>query len=215
MVKITKKSFSSFSKMVRELNLIEGIEKVKEIISNSHSKPLIIGICGGSGAGKSYVAEIILKKAGRILYMDDYYLGVGMEAGKNYNFDEPSALNLKLLRKHLSQLKKGQRIQKPIYDFRTHTTVGHENFEALEDADIIILEGLFALDKTLIDFIDCKVFVHASEKTRFSRRLQRDVAERGRTRESVKKQFIKVVAPMHLKHIEPLKEHADLVIINE
>ncbi len=198
--------------MASELQLVEGIEKLKKVISESQKKPFILGICGGSGAGKSYVAEIILKNTGRLFYMDDYYLGVGMDKSKGYNFDEPAAIDLALLRDHLKKLQEGETIQKPIYDFRTHTRIGHENFEA---SDIIILEGLFTLNEEIRDLIDYKIFVHASEKTRFDRRLKRDIAERGRTEESVKKQFIETVAPMHIKHIEPLKPYADLTVINE
>ncbi|MBM3210686.1 uridine kinase [Candidatus Poribacteria bacterium] len=174
------------------------------------NKVVVIGIAGGSCSGKNYISNILAKTFnGKILSIDDYYRGI--EYVKDENFDSPDALELGLLKEHIIQLRKGQDIEKPVYDFKLQARGGYEVFKP---ADIMIVEGLFALYDMLYEVIDLRIFVEADTKTRLDRRLDRDVRERGRTIESVIKQFEETVEPMHKKYVEPCKEKADYIIIN-
>ncbi|MCX8190519.1 MAG: uridine kinase [Candidatus Diapherotrites archaeon] len=188
----------SFDSGLCELNkIVEGLLRKKSIV--------IIGISGGSGAGKTHLSK---KIGGKILPMDDYYKGLAISGP---NFDCPDALDLKLLKEHLCQLKKGHTIKKPVYDFKTHSRAGYEDFTPDK---IIIVDGLFAISKELASELDLKVFVDSPKKKRLARRIERDVKERGRTRESVIKQFTETVEPMHKKYVEPCKRIADIIIKN-
>ncbi len=196
-----------------ELSLQDGIEKIVEIVNHMRKeKPVIlIGIAGGSGSGKGYVAKILSRKLkAEILSLDDYYLGI--DKVKDGNFDSPKALDLETLREHLSRLKRGKAVKRPIYDFRIHKRIGFARFEP---SKVMILEGLFALHDLLKDELDLKVWVEASEETRLKRRIERDVKERGRTEESVVAQWKTWVQPMFKKFVEPQRKRADIVIINE
>ena len=119
---------------------------------------------------------------------------------------------MELLNKNLKSLKKGETIEKPVYNFVTHERSGFEDFEP---ADVIIIEGLWALNSLIKDEIDFKIFIEASKSVRLNRRIDRDVAERGRTKENVIKQFNETVEPMYEVHVLPTQEYADLIVGNE
>lgn len=189
---------------------------IKEFLKNPKSyikitkKPFIIGICGGSGSGKGFISNIIKKNFNaRYLSTDDYYLN--KEKVKENNYDSPNAVDLLLLKKHLKQLSKGKIINKPIYDFSSHS---RKKYIKIKSGKVIIIEGIFSLNKILLSFLDLKIFVDSPEKTRFKRRLKRDVVERNRTKKSIITQWNKIVKPMYKKYILPQKEKADIIIKN-
>ena len=194
-------------------NLRRGVKEAKKQIEKLIKEkewPIIIGVTGGSCSGKGYIAQIIRKAVkGKILSMDDYYIGI--KKMKNKNFDCLDAVDLKLLKEHLKLLKRGKRIKKPVYNFVNHSRVGQENYFP---GQIIILEGLFVLNKTLREEIDFKIFVKASEKIQLESRIARDVKERGRTKEDIIQQWKETVRPMCEKYVKPQEKYADLVILN-
>jgi len=179
---------------------------------------MIIGICGGSGSGKTTVAEKLVEALGEgqtvLLAQDSYYkdhrdLPLGERV--KVNFDHPESVDFDLLIEHLHALKKNQPIDCPHYDFTHHlrTTA----FQRLEPKPIIIVEGILILhDPRLRELFDLKVYVDTAADIRFIRRLRRDVRDRGRTIESVVEQYLNTVRPMHLKFVEPGKELAEIVL---
>jgi len=168
----------------------------------------IIGIAGGSGSGKTYIAKNIAEKiSGIILSMDDYIKD--KREYKNENWDLPQAWKFELIKKHLIELKNKNKIKKPVYDFSTGYI---KTYEDVKPSSIIILEGNFALSKEFVDLLDLKIFIDIDEKTRLNRRLKRDIIERGRTKEKILKNWNQFVQPMYLKYIEPQKKKADLII---
>ena len=181
-------------------------------------KPLIIGIAGGTGSGKTTVARRIyesLKGVNVVLLQQDaYYIDLShlpLEERKKINFDHPSAFDNDLLIKHLKKLIKGQDIEKPIYSFTDYTR--KKETEKVLPRDIIILEGILVLEEEKIrKLLDIKIYVDADEDERFIRRLVRDTKERGRSMDSVIKQYLSVVKPMFLQFVEPSKRYADIVI---
>jgi uridine kinase len=183
-------------------------------------KPLIIGIAGGTGSGKTTVARRIYKSLKGVnvvlLQQDAYYIDLShlrLEERKkiNFDFDHPSAFDSDLLIKHLKKLIKGQDIEKPIYSFTDYTR--KKETEKVLSRDIIILEGILVLEEEKIrNLLDIKIYVDADEDERFIRRLVRDTKERGRSMESVIEQYLNVVKPMFLQFVEPSKRYADIVI---
>jgi len=182
----------------------------------------LIGICGGSGSGKTTFADKVLKHSVpsgiSLLHMDSYYLPElpreqYTKSGKP-NFDHPSAFDWELLRKHLTTLKSGEAIKAPVYDFTTSSrTLDHE---VIGPAKIVILEGIFTLFDPLIrDLLDIKCFLHVDSDIRFTRRLHRDVKERGRSLESVIAQYYDTVRPMYQKYLDPQRQYADFVVGEE
>ncbi len=177
----------------------------KEVLLNelgSCSRPILIGITGGSGSGKSTLANVLLKTlGGRVLVIeqDAYYACCGhltMAEKERRNFDHPSSVELTLLSEHLKELKAGNPVARPVYDFSTHSRLAKT--EPLKPTPVIIVEGLFLfLDPELRDLFDLRVFVDADEGVRLQRRIKRDVAERGRSVESVVEQYHSTVKPMH------------------
>jgi len=184
----------------------KGLEEINhKIYTLSKSKEfLIVSIAGGSCSGKTSVSK---KIKGKAIPMDDYYLG--LDKMKDNNFDSPDALDLPLLKLHLGMLKRGAIVDKPIYNFKTHSRVGHEKFTPEK---VLIIEGLFALNKILLNTSDLKIFIDCPEELRLRRRIDRDEVERGRTEESVKKQWVETVEPMFKKFILPTEKYADIVI---
>lgn len=185
---------------------------------NSKPVPLVIGIAGGSGSGKTTVANVILQRVGadRIAYLphDAYYRDLKdlppMQR-MQVNFDHPDSLESDLLIQHIYQLKNWKPIALPVYDFTTHTRTEHTI--PIEPQRVIIVEGILIFaDKALRDLFDVKIFVDTDADIRFIRRLQRDITERGRTTESVIKQYLSTVRPMHLEFVEPSKRYADVII---
>lgn len=182
----------------------------------------IIGIAGGSGSGKTTFAYKIQNqlpsRAVQILSMDSYYLHelperIINDKGKP-NFDHPEAFDWELLRTHLSELKAGRRILCPIYDFKSNSRT-RETVE-ISPTRSILFEGIFSLfDETIREMLEIKVFLHVDADIRFSRRLHRDVKERGRSLESVIDQYYETVRPMYNKYLDPQKQYADFTVGEE
>jgi uridine kinase len=180
--------------------------------------PLVIGIAGGSGSGKTTVAQEILNRVGpeRIAYLphDAYYKdlsGLPPVQRAEVNFDHPHSLESELLGEHIDQLRAGQPVALPVYDFSTHSRTAR----TLEIAprSVIIVEGILIFaEAELRRRFDLKIFVDTDADLRFIRRVQRDITERGRTTESVILQYLKTVRPMHLEFVEPSKRYADVII---
>jgi len=181
-------------------------------------KPVIIGIAGGTGSGKTTVARAIYDRVGkdRIEWIahDSYYRdfeGLTAEEKHQINFDHPDSLETELLARHLDVLCKGSSVEVPLYDFaafarRTET-------QRVEPRKVIIVEGILVLaEPELRKRIDIKLFVDTPADVRFMRRLVRDIKNRGRSMESVIEQYITTVRPMHEEFVEPSKRHADLII---
>lgn len=178
---------------------------------------LIIGIAGGTGSGKTTVAKKIYQSFGKdavILSHDFYYKphdDMPFEERRKLNYDHPNSLDTDMLVEHLAQLKNGQSIMHPTYDFSRHCRC--DVWEKTESARLIIVEGILIFtDKRICDLCDVKLFVDTDADVRFIRRLRRDVRERGRTMESVINQYTSTVKPMHEQFVEPSKSKADLII---
>jgi len=180
--------------------------------------PLVIGIAGGSGSGKTTLANLILERVGRerIAYLphDAYYKDLS-ELPPNQrmtiNFDHPDSLDTELLTQHVLQLKASQPVDLPVYDFKTHTRTAETR--RIDPRPVIMVEGILIFaDKTLRELLDVKIFVDTDSDIRFIRRLERDIAERGRTTEMVVRQYMATVRPMHLDFVEPSKRYADVII---
>ncbi|HUO85224.1 MAG TPA: uridine kinase [Thermoanaerobaculia bacterium] len=182
------------------------------------TRPVIIGIAGGTGSGKTTVANAIYERVGadRIEWIshDSYYRDfahLSPEERSHLNFDHPDSLETEFLIRHLDELTSGRSIAVPIYDFTNHRRKP-ETTEAFP-RPVIILEGILVLaDRTLRDRIDIKLFVDTPPDIRFVRRLMRDTMSRGRSLESVVEQYLTTVRPMHEEFVEPSKRHADLII---
>jgi uridine kinase len=182
----------------------------------------IIGIAGGSGSGKTTFANKVLDYTGdckfSVLHMDSYYLSEQKEgvetSSENINFDHPNTFDWKLLREHLNELKSGLKVNAPIYDFKTNSRA--KETEVIEPSKVLLFEGIFSLfDKEIRNMLDIKVFLRVDADIRFTRRLHRDVNERGRSLESVIAQYYATVRPMYQKYLEPQKEYADFTVGEE
>ncbi|MDP2778231.1 MAG: uridine kinase [Anaerolineales bacterium] len=184
----------------------------------SHKIPLVIGIAGGSGSGKTTVAQEILNRVGadKIAYLqhDSYYkdlTGLPPTLRMNVNFDHPHSLETELLIKHVEALRDLQPVEVPIYDFATDSRTS-QTF-TVEPRGVILVEGILIFaEPELRKLLDVKIFVDTDADVRFIRRLHRDLTERGRTTESVIKQYQTTVRPMHLEFVEPSKRYADVII---
>jgi uridine kinase len=180
--------------------------------------PLVIGIAGGSGSGKSTVSQNILQRAGaeHIAYIqhDSYYKDLSaLEPAQRVvtNFDHPNSLETELMVAHVEQLKQGKAVDVPSYDFTTHTR--KKETEHLEPRPVILVEGILLFtEPKMRKLCDLKLFVDTDADIRLIRRLQRDISERGRSTESVIAQYQATVRPMHLEFVEPSKRYADLII---
>jgi uridine kinase len=180
--------------------------------------PLVIGIAGGSGSGKTTVAQTILQRVGpdRISFLqhDSYYKdlsGLPPTQRAEVNFDHPYSLETDLLIQHIQQLKAGQPVAVPIYDFSTHSRT--DRSFTVQPRGVILVEGiLIFVEAPLREMFNVKIFVDTDSDIRFIRRLQRDITERGRTTESVVKQYLTTVRPMHMEFVETSKRYADVII---
>ena len=180
--------------------------------------PIVIGVAGGSGSGKTTVVRRIVDSLGdrqvTVLEHDRYYRDrndLRLEERAALNYDHPDALETDLLVDHVRVLRAGRSIEVPVYDFARHAR--QSNTETVAPRRAIIVEGiLIYTDAPLRALMDVKVFVDADDDTRFIRRLQRDIAERGRTVQSVIDQYLGTVKPMHLEFVEPSKRYADVII---
>jgi len=179
---------------------------------------LIIGIAGGTGSGKTTVANVILERVGKehIAYLphDAYYRELSdlpPDQKAAVNFDHPDSLETELMIENIKKLKNGQSVELPIYDFSTHSRTGKTI--RVYPQRVIIVEGIliFAVPE-LRKLFDVKIFVDTNADVRFIRRLQRDITERGRTTEMVIHQYLTTVRPMHLEFAEPSKRYANVII---
>jgi uridine kinase len=181
-------------------------------------KPVLIGIAGGTGSGKSTVAQEIYNALSSenigIIAQDSYYKDqteLSIEERCKTNYDHPDAFDTPLLIKHLKSLLEWKPIEKPVYDFSIHNR--KKETIRVEPRHIIILEGILILSEPQIrDLLDIKIFVDTDADVRIVRRLQRDIEERGRTMDSVINQYLNIVRPMHLQFVEPTKRYADIII---
>ena len=180
--------------------------------------PLVIGIAGGSGSGKTTVAQEILQRVGReriaFLQHDSYYKdlsGLPPTQRAQINFDHPNSLETDLLIQHVASLRDGKAVEVPIYNFSTDSRTG-QTF-TVQPRRVILVEGILIFTEVALrEMFDVKIFVDTDPDLRFIRRLERDLAERGRTTESVIKQYQSTVRPMHLEFVEPSKRYADVII---
>jgi len=183
-------------------------------------KPIIIGVSGGSGSGKTTIVDIIMDALGKddviVIKHDDYYKDqsdLSYEERIVVNYDHPNSLDNDLFIQHLIALSSGQAIDKPVYDFTIHNR--KTQTERVHPAKVIILEGILLLEDARIrDLMNIKVYVETDPDLRFIRRLDRDINERGRTVDQVIKQYLETVKPMHYQFIAPSKRHADIMIPN-
>ena len=183
-------------------------------------KAIVIGIAGGTGSGKTSIAQAILedlKKGGAealLLEQDSYYIKndeMPFEERVKLNYDHPDVIDFELLEKHIIDLKNGNTIEKPIYNFSEYNRC--KETEIIESKPIIIVEGILILSVPKIrELLDMKIFVDTDDDERLLRRMERDIQERGRSFESIKNQYIKTVKPMHLEFVEPSKRYADVII---
>src|SRR5919199_977568 len=180
--------------------------------------PVVIGVAGGSGSGKTTVVRRIVDAVGdgqvSVLEHDRYYRDrndLRLEERAALNYDHPDSLETDLLVRHLHELRAGRPVEVPVYDFARYAR--HGNTQTVPPRRAIIVEGiLIYTDAALRSLMDVKVFVDTDDDTRFIRRLQRDMAERGRTVQSVIEQYLATVKPMHLEFVEPSKRYADIIV---
>lgn len=186
--------------------------------SHQPEKPLIIGVGGGSGSGKTTVVQRILKAVGRdniqLMDHDSYYRDLShlpLAERQQQNFDHPDSLETELMIRHVNALKQGYQVEMPIYDFVAHTRT--TKTVKVTPKRIILLDGILILNEpNLREHMDIKIFVDTDDDVRLLRRLRRDIMERGRNLQSVLDQYERFVRPMHLKFVEPSKRYADVII---
>ena len=184
----------------------------------SVSKPLIIGIAGGSGSGKSTVAtnvaDALTSLSVAFIDMDAYYRNftrLSLEERRHLNWDHPDAFDYDLLTDHLERLARRETIEKPVYDFVTH--LRSSETVAVEPSDVIVIDGiLLFVDERVRDLCDVKVFVDADADIRLIRRIERDMSARGRPLPEIIEQYLSTVQPMHLQFVEPSKRYADIIV---
>jgi uridine kinase len=181
-------------------------------------RPVIFGVAGGTGSGKTTIARRILQNIGQqhmaFLPHDAYYKHqsrLQLEERRRTNYDHPDSLETTLLIQHLQRLVKGEAIEMPVYDFTVHLRTAETR--RVEPASIILVEGILIFaEPELRQMFDVKIYVDTDADIRFIRRLRRDVQERGRTFESVIEQYLRTVRPMHMEFVEPSKRYADVII---
>ncbi|MFC1887584.1 uridine kinase [Candidatus Cloacimonadota bacterium] len=179
--------------------------------------PVIIGIAGGTGSGKSTIADAIQKQIKSnitILTQDSYYKSypyLSMEEREKLNYDHPETFDIELMISHLEALKKRVPVEMPVYDFSTHLRTA--DTIQLKPSKIVIVEGILIYEnKRLREMMDIKIFVDTDPDIRILRRINRDMVERGRTLDSVIDQYKSTVRPMHIEFVEPSKKYADVII---
>jgi uridine kinase len=180
--------------------------------------PLVIGIAGGTGSGKSTVARKVAEELSdasvAFIEMDAYYRNfahLSMDERRRINWDHPDSFDLELLIAHLGQLGKGAEIERPVYDFVTHTRSARAVRVAA--ADVVVVDGiLLFVDERLRGLCEVKVYVDTDADIRLIRRIRRDSAERGRPLDEILEQYLTTVRPMHLQFVEPSKRYADVIV---
>jgi uridine kinase len=184
----------------------------------SSRDPVVIGIAGGSGSGKTTVLQRIIRTFGAdpiaILDHDAYYEDLSHlppDRRAEFNFDHPDALETDLMREHLDRLVAGKPVEKPVYDFTSHTR--REETETVEPRPVVLIEGILVLaEPALREQMDIKIYVDAPDDIRLMRRIRRDLQERDRSIEGILRQYERTVRPMHLEFVEPSKREADIII---
>jgi uridine kinase len=179
---------------------------------------IILGVAGGSGSGKTTVVRSIMGSLGpdhvTVIHHDSYYRDTSHlepAARAEINYDHPDSLETELLVQHLAELREGRPVAVPVYDFSEHSRLARR--EHVAPSKVIIVDGLLILwDRALRSLMDIKIFVDTDADLRFIRRLERDIAERGRSADSVVQQYMRTVRPMHLEFIEPSKRYADVIL---
>ena len=185
--------------------------------SDNPDRTILIGVAGGTGSGKTLVARTLVKQLGGrvvVLQQDNYYNAnteLSLEERLKINYDHPDAFDQELLLEHVQQLLHGESVEMPVYNFSSHSRKEDETIH-LEHQKVVIVEGILILYfPRLRELMDIKVFVDTDNDLRFIRRLRRDVEERGRSLDSVIRQYETTVRPMHMQFVEPTKRHADLI----
>ena len=179
---------------------------------------ILIGIAGGTGSGKTSIAQAIASDFGKsevvIIEQDSYYRDLSnltIKERSSVNFDHPDSVDYNLLKHHLNELIHGNAVNIPIYDFGTHTR--KKDIHTIDKHRIIILEGILALfDQDIRDMMDIKIYVETADDIRVIRRIKRDINKRERTFSSVIEQYYKTVRPMHIQFVEPTKKYADIIV---
>lgn len=179
---------------------------------------MIIGICGGTGSGKTTIARKIVETVGAkkvvLIEQDSYYRNLAdmpLDERHQANFDHPDAIDSDLLVNHIKRLKAGDPVEMPIYDMVTHTR--REDTETIKPKPVVIVEGILIFaEPRLLDLLDFRVYVDTPDDIRLMRRMKRDITERGRTFERTLEQYERTIRPMHFEFVEPSKRHADIII---
>lgn len=179
---------------------------------------MIIGICGGTGSGKTTIARAIVEAVGVenvvLVEQDSYYRDLAdmpLDERHQANFDHPDSVDSNMMVNHILRLKQGLPAEMPLYDFKTHTRT--TNIEIIEPKPVVIVEGILIFaESRVLDLLDVRVFVDTPDDVRLIRRLKRDHAERGRTYEHTMDQYMRTIRPMHFEFVEPSKRHADIII---
>lgn len=181
-------------------------------------RPVLIGIAGGTGSGKTTVATLVKSRfrdeSVTIIHHDSYYRdrgGMSLAEREQINYDHPSAFENVLLADHLKMLVRRQAIEMPVYDYSSHTRLTET--VAVQPSEIILLEGILVLEDEILRLLmDIKIYIDTDSDERFIRRLLRDMKERNRSADSVIGQYVSTVRPMHLQFVEPTKRYADIII---
>jgi uridine kinase len=179
---------------------------------------MIIGICGGTGSGKTTIARAIVETVGAqnvvLVEQDSYYRNLAdmpLDERHQANFDHPDSIDSDMLVNHIMRLKQGLSVEMPLYDFVTHTR--SDRIEVIEPRPVVIVEGILIFaEPRVLDLLDVRVFVDTPDDVRLMRRLRRDIHERGRTFERTLEQYERTIRPMHFEFVEPSKRHADIII---
>jgi uridine kinase len=179
---------------------------------------MIIGICGGTGSGKTTIARKIVESVGRgnvvLVEQDSYYRNLAdmpLDERHEANFDHPDSIDSDMLVNHIKRLKQGQPIEMPIYDYKTHTR--SDETEHIDPKPVVIVEGILIFaESRVLDLLDFRIFVDTPDDIRLIRRLRRDINERGRTFESTLWQYENTIRPMHFEFVEPSKRFADIIM---
>ena len=179
---------------------------------------MIIGICGGTGSGKTTIARATVEAVGAqnvvLVEQDSYYRNLSdmpLDERHQANFDHPDSIDSDMMVNHLIRLKQGLSVEMPLYDFVTHTR--SEEIEIINPKPVVIVEGILIFaESRVLDLLDVRVFVDTPDDVRLMRRLRRDITERGRTFERTLEQYERTIRPMHFEFVEPSKRHADIII---
>lgn len=179
---------------------------------------MIIGICGGTGSGKTTIARAIVDSVGAqnviLIEQDSYYRNLAdmpLDERHQANFDHPDAIDSDMLVNHIERLKQGEPIEMPVYDMVTHTR--HDHTETLMPKPVVIVEGILIFaEPRILALLDMRVFVDTPDDVRLMRRLRRDITERGRTIERTLEQYERTIRPMHFEFVEPSKRNADIIV---